>query len=104
MVVSGVSKKYRAKVTKTDTGKVVTSGNSVKSKALVTKYGGQKKATNVSQIGSGDPNLRQRQQQQQGGVPTAYAEEQRQRSDQNIVVGDNEQNPKKINRRVWRRS
>ena len=95
MVVSGVSKKYRAKVTKTDTGKVVTSGNSVKSKALVTKYGGQKKATNVSQIGSGDPNLRQRQQQQQGGVPTAYAEEQRQRSDQNIVVGDNEQNPKK---------
>ena len=49
MVVSGVSKKYRAKVTKTDTGKVVTSGNSVKSKALVTKYGGQKKATNVSQ-------------------------------------------------------
>ena len=107
MVLYGASKKYRAKVTKTDTGKVVTPSSTVKSKELINKYSGIVSGkTKVSQIGSGDPNLRRRQQQQQGGVPTAYAEEQQQRaqesaqqaqqrSDQNIVVGDNEQNPKK---------
>ena len=107
MVLYGASRKYRAKVTKTDTGKVVTPSNNVKSKELINKYSkivsGE---TKVSQIGSGDPNLRQQQSQQpqqQGGVPQAYAEQQRaeqqraeqQQSDQTIVVGNNEQNPKK---------
>ena len=53
MVLYGASKKYRAKVTKTDTGKVVTPSSTVKSKELINKYSGIVSGkTKVSQIGS----------------------------------------------------
>ena len=72
MVVSGVSKKYRSKVTKNT---VVTKARP--SRIQTAKIISSSRPSNVSQIGSGDPNLRVQQQQQAQApqlLPTAHAQ------------------------------
>ena len=75
MVLYGASKKYRAKVTKTDTGKVVTPSSTVKSKELINKYSGivSKQKGNFSQSNFSNLIRKNSSGSKNASIPSPYA-------------------------------